>query len=87
MTSSMRSGTNVAVPTAPATGGNVRSRVSTVSKSASLSSCRSRLYPVGRPFSSVIIVVRLPARRPDFPRASSATSGFRFWGMRLEPVL
>jgi hypothetical protein len=27
-----------------------------------------------------------PTRRPAFPRVSSATSGFRFWGMRLDPV-
>ena len=33
------------------------------------------------------IPLRFPAIRADFPRPSSATSGFRFCGMRLEPVL
>jgi hypothetical protein len=32
------------------------------------------------------IEVRLPTSRPDFPRASSATSGFFFCGMIEEPV-
>src|SRR3954452_7537249 len=30
--------------------------------------------------------VRLPRKRPDFPRASSATSGFFFCGMIDDPV-
>jgi hypothetical protein len=32
------------------------------------------------------VSVRLPISRPDFPRASSAMSGFFFCGMMLEPV-
>ncbi len=57
------------------------------SKSTPLSSCKSRLYPVGSPFNTVSKDTRLPVSRPDFPRTSSATSGFRFWGIRLDPVL
>ncbi len=34
----------------------------------------------------VSIAIRLPYTRPVLPRASSATSGLRFWGMMLEPV-
>ena len=31
--------------------------------------------------------IRLPKTRPVFPRISSATSGFFFWGIMLEPVV
>src|SRR3989304_5849074 len=34
----------------------------------------------------VSTAIRLPYTRPVLPRASSATSGLRFWGMMLEPV-
>ena len=30
---------------------------------------------------------RFPTKRPDFPRVSSATSGFFFCGIRLDPVV
>ena len=56
------------------------------SKIGSLSSCRSRLYASGNPFRVASSPVRLPINRPALPRASSATSGFFFCGMMLEPV-
>ena len=83
----MRSRFRVMLCTAPVMAGRTTPSVSTESKTASLSSCRSRLYPVGSPFSTVIIAIRLPTSRPDLPRVSSATSGFRFWGISEDPVV
>ncbi len=65
---------------------NVAEVVSTASKSGSLSSCRSRLYVSGSPFSTVRSVTRSPMTRPLRPRASSATSAFFFCGINDEPV-
>ena len=56
------------------------------SKIGSLSSWRSRLYASGRPLRVASSPVRLPISRPALPRASSATSGFFFCGMMLDPV-
>ena len=66
--------------------GSTVSSVRTESKTGSLSSCRSRLYASGRPFSVVSRPVTLPIRRPALPRASSAMSGFFFCGMIDDPV-
>ena len=83
----MASGTKRADRSAPAMAGSVSRSVSTVSNRGALSSCRSRLYPVGSPLISIRSVVRDPSSRADLPLASSATSGLRFCGIRLEPVL
>ena len=40
----------------------------------------------GMPFITVRRAVRSPYTRPVLPRISSATSGFFFWGIMLEPV-
>ena len=56
------------------------------SNSGSLSSCKSRLYAKGRPLSVESSPVRLPIKRPAFPRASSAMSAFFFCGSMDEPV-
>ena len=40
----------------------------------------------GQPFKHRSTAVRLPIKRPDLPRASSAMSGFRFCGMIEDPV-
>ena len=61
--------------------------LSMLSNNGSLSSCKSRLYVIGNPFSSVSSDTRLPTSRPLLPRASSATSGFFFCGMSDEPVV
>ena len=70
----------------PANAGSRTISVSRASKTGSLSSWRSLLYASG----SALRVVRRPARspmtRPDMARASSAMSGFFFWGMMLDPV-
>ena len=84
--SAIRSVRNVSVATIPATAGSSTSRVSTASKTGSLSSCRSRLYASGRPLSVASSPVRSPISRPALPRASSATSGFFFCGMIEDPV-
>ena len=39
-----------------------------------------------QPFSVAISPARFPISLPAFPRASSATSGFFFCGMMLDPV-
>jgi hypothetical protein len=62
------------------------SSVSSASNSASLSSCRSLLYPLGSPFIVVSHPVRRPMTRPALPRTSSSGSGFFFCGIRLLPV-
>ena len=41
----------------------------------------------GRPFMTVDSATKCPSRRPALPRVSSATSGFRFCGIMLDPVL
>ena len=82
----IRSGRNVAVSIIPAMATRASAIWSTESNSGSLSSCRSRLYESGRPFSVASSPVRLPIRRPDLPRASSAMSGFFFCGIIDEPV-
>lgn len=56
------------------------------SKTGSLSSWRSRLYASGSALRVASRPVRLPMRRPDLPRASSAMSGFFFCGMIDDPV-
>ena len=84
--SAIRVVSNSRVATCPVKAGSSTSRVSTESNTGSLSSCRSRLYASGSAFSVVSSPVRLPTRRPDFPRASSAMSGFFFCGMMLDPV-
>mmetsp|Transcript_16354 Transcript_16354/g.50777 ORF Transcript_16354/g.50777 Transcript_16354/m.50777 type:complete len:203 (-) Transcript_16354:448-1056(-) len=61
--------------------------VSTASNSGSLSSCRSRLYVLGRPLHSVSSVTSDPITRALLPRTISIGSGFFFCGMMLEPVL
>ncbi|MCY1244911.1 hypothetical protein D9M72_580110 [compost metagenome] len=83
---SIRSVLNFSVAIMPDTAGSRTSSVSAASNTGSLSSCRSRLYASGRPFSVASSPVRLPISRPAFPRASSATSGFFFCGMIEEPV-
>ena len=60
--------------------------VSTASKRASLSSCKSLLYVVGIPFKQVNIVTKCPYIRPDLPRNNSHASGFFFCGIKLLPV-
>ncbi|CPU65937.1 Uncharacterised protein [Mycobacteroides abscessus] len=70
----------------PENAGRSTSSVSTWSNTGSLSSWRSRLYASGRPLSVASRPVRSPMRRPALPRASSATSGFFFCGMMLDPV-
>ena len=60
--------------------------VSSASNTASLSSCRSLLYPLGRPFIVVRKPVSRPIARPALPRTSSIGSGFFFCGIRLLPV-
>ena len=72
--------TPTSVASAPAT-------VSSASNTASLSSCRSLLYPLGSPFIVAIHPVRWPIKRPDLPRISSSGSGFFFCGIMLLPVL
>ncbi len=80
------SGTKVAVAIIPVNAATARFTCSTESNSGSLSSCRSRLYASGRPFSVASRPVRLPIRRPLLPRANSAMSGFFFCGSIDEPV-
>ncbi len=70
----------------PVNAGSSTSSVSIESKTGSLSSCRSRLYASGRPLRVASRPERLPMRRPDLPRASSAISGFFFCGMIDDPV-
>ena len=57
--------------------------VSAVSKTASLSSCRSFWYALGRPFSTTASRCALASSRALLPRASSNRSGLRFCGSRL----
>ena len=83
---SSRSVSKTRVATIPLNAGSSTSRVSTASNTGSLSSCRSRLYASGSDFSVVSRPARSPTRRPALPRASSATSGFFFCGMMLDPV-
>ena len=61
--------------------------VSTLSNNRSLSSCKSRLYVIGKPFSNVSSDMRFPTNRPLLPRAISAMSGFFFCGINDEPVV
>ncbi len=82
----IRSGRNVAVAIIPAIAPRPSETCSTESNSGSLSSCRSRLYASGRPFSVTSSPVRLPISRPVLPRTSSAMSGFFFCGSIDEPV-
>lgn len=84
--SSMRSRWTVSVAIMPVKAGSRTSSWSQESKTGSLSSWRSRLYASGRALSVASRPVRLPMRRPDLPRASSAMSGFFFCGMIDEPV-
>src|SRR5436309_1261685 len=49
-------------------------------------SCRSPSYASGRPLSDVSTATRSPMMRAARPRTSSATSGFFFCGMMLDPV-
>ncbi len=70
----------------PVKAGSRTSSWSQESKTGSLSSWRSRLYASGSALSVARRPVRLPMRRPDLPRASSAMSGFFFCGMIDEPV-
>ena len=77
----------VSVAKTPWATGKASASVSTASKSASLSSCRSLSYELGSPFSVTSSPVSPPTRRPAFPRSNSAASGFFFCGIRLEPVL
>src|SRR5207253_2745883 len=82
----IRSVSNASVATIPVMAGSSTSRVSTESKTGSLSSWRSRLYASGSALSVASSPVRLPTSRPALPRASSAMSGFFFCGMMLDPV-
>ncbi len=84
--SSMRSRLTVRVAIIPVKAGSRISSWSQESKTGSLSSWRSRLYASGSALSVASRPVRLPMRRPDLPRASSAMSGFFFCGMIEEPV-
>ena len=61
--------------------------VSTLSNNRSLSSCKSRLYVIGKPFSNVSSDMRFPTNRPLLPRVISAMSGFFFCGINDEPVV
>ena len=83
----MRAGTSSAVSSSPRIAESARRFWSSASNNGSLSSCRSRLYASGRPFSVARNPVRLPISRPALPRASSAMSGFFFWGSIDDPVL
>ncbi len=74
----IRAGSNVNSSSAPATAGTTSIIVSTASNNGRLSSCRSLLYPDGRPFSVASTVVRSPSMRAADPRAISNTSGLRF---------
>ena len=60
--------------------------MSSASKAMALSSCKSLLYPIGRPFIVVSQPARSPTALPDLPRTSSSGSGFFFCGIRLDPV-
>jgi hypothetical protein len=51
-----------------------------------LSSCRSRSYASGKPFTVASRPVSRPIAVPALPRASSATSGFSFCGIIDDPV-
>ena len=82
----MRSVSNVSVATMPVKAGSSTSSVRDgvedrllVLLQVAVVRERESLERVSRP-------VRLPIRRPDLPRASSAMSGFFFCGMIDEPV-
>ena len=82
----MRSRSNFMVATIPVNAGRSKTKVSIESNTGSLSSCKSRLYAKGSALKVASSPVRFPMSLPDFPRASSATSGFFFCGMIEEPV-
>ena len=58
-----------------------------VSKIGSLSSCISFPYVIGRPFRTVIKLIKLPKILPGLALINSAASGFLFCGIILEPVV
>src|SRR5512145_164421 len=56
-------------------------------KTRFFSSCKSLLYPDGKPFNIAIEAVRFPKIPPDFDLNISRGSGFFFCGMALEVEL
>src|SRR3989454_2313267 len=65
---------------------SIAGATSVASYSGTRCSCRSEPYARGSPFSVVRTATRSPMIRPVRPRTSSATSGFFFCGMMLDPV-
>ena len=72
-------------PARPAASAAPRAARGPVSSSGCRSSCRSRLYPPGRPFIVTSSAIRLPTARPHLPRISSNRSGLRFCGIMTSP--
>ena len=83
----MRDSLIAKVRTTELTASRVVSSVCSAPKVASLSSCKSLLYPLGSPLSVTSHAVSWPIVRPALPRASSRGSGFFFCGIMLLPVL
>src|SRR3990170_1163919 len=83
--SAIRATSNLSDGTAATSASRVSSTWLAASKTGALSSWRSRLYARGRDLSVARRETRSPVTRAAFARASSATSGFRFWGIRLLP--
>ena len=80
-TAAIRSAWNCAVPTAPARTRTDRRVSSTPRQSWGLSSCRSRLYACGNPFTIPSAAASAPATVDALARTSSIVSGFFFCGM------